>query len=100
MAQGPQHKLSVVVEDRHKNASDTARLFEERKERLDAAGLDLLWLHSLVRKKDSPLLQLADITAHGHTLERRAIKRGDAAQYSERNEREPAHLEPDGRSPK
>jgi hypothetical protein len=93
-AQGPQHKLSVLIEDGHKNASDTARLFKERKERLDAAGIDFLCSHGLVSKKDSPLLQLADITAHGHTLDQRAIKRGDAPHFSERNEREPVDLEP------
>jgi hypothetical protein len=98
MAQGPQHKLSVVVEAGHENAPDTARLFKERKERLDVAGIDLLCSHShshsLVSKKDGPLQQLVDITAHGHTLERRAIKSGDMPHFSERNERDPTHLEP------
>ena len=35
MAYGPQSKLSVVVERGHKNAGATARLFEERKRRLE-----------------------------------------------------------------
>jgi hypothetical protein len=47
MSHGPQSKLSVVVEDGHKNAKDTARIFEDRKQRLDKAGIDLLRPHSL-----------------------------------------------------
>ena len=94
MAQGPQHKLSVVVKSGHKNASDTERLFRERKERLDAVGVDLLCSHRLGRKDDTPLLQLADITAHGHMLEKRAIRKGETLHFSERNERAPADREP------
>ena len=94
MSHGPQSKLSVVVEDGHKNAKDTARLFEDRKRRLDAAGIDLLLSHRLRKKEDCQLLQLADITAHAHTHDKRAIKSGAAPDFSERNERGPAPGEP------
>jgi hypothetical protein len=82
--QGRQHRLSVVVEGGHKNALDTARLFIQRKERLERSGIDLLLSHTLAGKSDVPLLQLADVTAHGHTLERRVVERGDAPAFFER----------------
>jgi hypothetical protein len=88
-AQGPQHKLSVVIEDGHTNATDTRRLFDERKGRLEKAGVDFLRSHSLFTKKQCPLLMLADITSHGHALEQRAVRSGDAPNFAERNEREP-----------
>lgn len=91
--QGPQHKLSVVVENGHSNAPDTERLFKERRTRLEAAGIDFLRSHSLTSKKDSPLLMLADITSHGHTLERRAIVEQEAPHFAERTERAPRHNE-------
>jgi hypothetical protein len=55
-ARGPQHKLSVVLEAGHKNASNTTDLFKDRKQQLDAVGIDTLRSHSLVSKKDSSLL--------------------------------------------
>ncbi len=84
--QGTHHKLSVVMEDGHPNAPDTARLFRDRKARLERAGTDILGSHTLAAKKDAPLLQLADATAHGHALEQRAIKRGDEPHFSERHD--------------
>jgi hypothetical protein len=91
---GPQSKLSIVVEHGHKNANDTTWLFEERKRRLEKDGIDLLRSHALAKKRDSPLLQLADITAHGHTQEKRAIKSGVALDFLERNEQEPVPGQP------
>jgi hypothetical protein len=94
MSRGPQSKLSVVVEDGHKNAEDTARLFEDRKRRLDTAGIDLLRSHAIEKKECSPLLQLADITAYAHTQDKRAIKSGAAPDFSARNEQGPASGQP------
>jgi Protein of unknown function (DUF3800) len=94
ISHGPQSKLSVVVEDGHKNAKDTARLFDDRKRRLDTAGIDLLRSHALEKKERSPLLQFADITAHAHTQDKRAIKSGTAPDFSTRNERGPAPGQP------
>ncbi|MBG0812310.1 DUF3800 domain-containing protein [Methylosinus sp. H3A] len=94
MGYGPQSKLSVVVEDGHKNAKDTARLFEDRRWRLDTGGIDLLRSYALEKKECSPLLQLADITAHAHTKDKRAIKLGAAPGFSERNEEEPVPGQP------
>ena len=91
---GPQSKLSVVVEDGHKNAGDTDRLFDDRKLRLDAAGIDLLRSHDLRKKEDCPQLQLADITAHAHANDKRAIKSGAAPDFSDRNEQRPVPGEP------
>jgi hypothetical protein len=90
---GPQSKLSIVVEDGHPNVKDTARLFEDRKRRLDTAGIDLLRSHAL-EKKESPLLQFADITAHDHAQDKRAIKSGTAQDFSARAEQGPAPGQP------
>jgi hypothetical protein len=65
MAHGRQSKLSVVVEDGHKNAGDTARLFASRKSGLDTVGIDLLRSHEFAKKPHSPLLQLADMDPDG-----------------------------------
>ncbi len=54
MSHGPQSKLSVVFEDGHKKAKDTARLFEDRRRRLDTAGMDLLRSHALEKKGVQP----------------------------------------------
>lgn len=89
LSQGPQHKLSVVVEDGHVNVADTARLFKERKARLEAMGADFLRSHSIVGKNDSPLLMLSDVASHGHAIEQREIKRGDAPQFTERTYPQP-----------
>jgi hypothetical protein len=94
MSYGPQSKLSIVVESGHKNAGDTRRLFEDRKRRLDAVGIDLLRAHELEQKDSNPLLQLADVTAHAHTHDRRAVKSGAALDFSERNEVPPADGRP------
>ena len=83
-----------MIEDGHKNAADTARLFDDRKRRLDAAGIDLLRSHTLEKKEHSPQLQFADITAHAHTQDKRAIKSGAAPDFSVRNEQEPAPGQP------
>lgn len=86
MAYGPQSKLSVVVERGHKNAGDTARLFEERKRRLEAAGISLLASHCLEEKASCPPLQLADASAYGHAQDRRAVKAGTAPAFSDRHD--------------
>ena len=94
MSYGPQSKLSVVVESGHKNAGDTRRLFDDRKKRLDALGIDLLRTHDLEQKDSSPLLQFADVTAHAHTHDKRAVKAGKVPDFSERHERGPTQGEP------
>jgi hypothetical protein len=94
MRHGPQSKLSVVVEHGHKNAKDTARLFEDRRRRLGTAGIDLLRTHALEKKECSPPLQLADITAHAHTHDKRAIKSGTVPDFSARTEQGPAQGQP------
>ena len=85
LAQGKHHRLSVVVENGHKNARETEQLFLERKILFERSGINLLQSYELGGKKTSPLLQLADVTAHGHTLERRVVERGDAPAFSERS---------------
>ena len=91
---GPQHRLSIIVEDGHKNAPDTARLFKEYKEQLEHIGNSMLLSHTLAGKKDVPLLQLADVTAHGHTIERRLVNRGDTAPFEDRPTEEVAEHSP------
>jgi hypothetical protein len=51
MPHGRQSKLSVVLESGHKNADATRRLFEDRKRRLDADGVDILRAHVCATKK-------------------------------------------------
>jgi hypothetical protein len=94
MSYGPQSKLSIVVENGHRNAQDTGRLFDERKRRLDTASIDLLRTHGLEEKDCSPLLQLADITAHAHAHDKRAIKSGAVSDFSARNEQGPVEGQP------
>jgi len=89
MRYGPQSRLSIVVESGHKNAGDTRRLFDDRKRRLDALGIDLLATHDLSCKDANPLLQMADVTAHAHTLDKRAVGSGTAVDFSKRNEEPP-----------
>lgn len=93
MARGRQHDLSVVVEKGHPNGPDTGRLFAERKKLLEEAGVRLLDSHKLATKLEDPLLQFADVTAHGHAMERREIKSGATPHFSEREE--PQHAGPD-----
>jgi hypothetical protein len=92
MAHGRQSNLLVVVEDGHRNVGDTARLFADRKSRLDTAGIDLLRSHELAKKACSPLLQFADLSAHAHTHDKRAIKSGTAPDFSAR----PGQVPPPG----
>jgi hypothetical protein len=92
MSRGRQHDLSVVVEAGHKNGPDTERLFGKRKALLEAVGVRVLDAHKLATKQGEPLLQFADITAHGHAMERREIKSGDMPHFSERVE--PQHAGP------
>ena len=87
--QGDHQKLSVVIESGHKNANDTKRLFEQRKQNLENFGMNFLRSHSLLKKEQCPLLMLADITSHGHALERKAVRSGRAAQFSDRGSPEP-----------
>jgi hypothetical protein len=94
MAYGPQSKLSVVVERGHKNAGDTARLFEERRGRLENAGISLLASHGLEDKEHCPLLQLADASAYGHAQDKRAVKAGTAPYFSDRHEQPPVNGQP------
>jgi hypothetical protein len=91
---GPQHKLSVIVEDGHNNARDTARLFKEYKEQLERIGNSMLLSHTLAGKKDAPLLQLADVTAHGHTIERRQVNSGATPPFEDRPTEEVANHSP------
>lgn len=94
MAYGRQSKLSVIVECGHKNAGDTARLFEERKKRLEAVGISLLASHRLEGKVSCPPFQLADASAYGHAQDRRAVKAGTAAAFSDRQDRAPIEGQP------
>jgi hypothetical protein len=88
---GPQHRLSIIVEDGHKNACDTARIFKETKEGLERAGNSMLLSHTLAGKKDVPLMQLADANALGHTVERRLIDDGGIPHFRDR----PIEIVPD-----
>ena len=94
MTYGPQSRLSVVVESGHNNANDTGRLFEERKRRLEAIGINLLADHRLEEKASCPLLQMADASAYGHAQDRRAVRTGDAPSFSEREEQPPFEGQP------
>ena len=91
---GPQSRLSIVVERGHKNADDTARLFEERKRRLEAAGIRLLADHRFEDKANCPPLQLADASAYGHAQDRRAVKAGTVPNFPERHEQAPVEGQP------
>ena len=91
---GSQHKLSVIVEDGHRNATDTARVFKEYKEQLEHLGNSALLSHTLASKKDVPLLQLADVTAHGHTIERRQVNSGETVPFEDRPKEEVAEHAP------
>ena len=93
VAQGSQHTLSVVVEDGHKNARDTRRLFDEREQQLHKAGVGFLLSHNLLTKEQCPLLMLADITSHAHALEQRAVRSGGVPHFSKRNEPAPSRGE-------
>jgi hypothetical protein len=69
-------RLSIVVESGHHNAPDTARIFDEFKEELSAAGIDLLRTHSLVNKKDSYPLMVIDVGVYGSARLERAVREG------------------------
>lgn len=84
LEEGENHRLSVVVEDGHPNASDTGRLFRERKEEMEKSDIDFLRTHSLVSKKDSPVLMAVDMIAHGYAMELRAMRAGKKPHYRDR----------------
>ena len=86
---GANHRLSVIVEDGHRNAGETTDLFKERKAAYTAAGEDFLRTHALARKKDTELLLIADIVVFGQALGWRAIKAGTEKHYSKRQMTEP-----------
>ncbi|MBV9569910.1 MAG: hypothetical protein JO056_01540 [Alphaproteobacteria bacterium] len=67
-------RLSVVVEDGHRNAADTARVFAEMKQRF--SNSNILRTHALKGKSDSDVLMAVDIYAYGTARRRRAIKAG------------------------
>jgi hypothetical protein len=69
-------RLSVVVEDGHKNAGDTARIFEEWKQEWRSVGRDIFRTHSLASKEDSHPLMAVDLNAYGSARRERAIKAG------------------------
>ena len=94
MRYGPQSRLSVVVESGHRNARDTARLFDERKRRLEAVGIGLLADHRLEAKASCRPLQLADASAYGHAQDRRAVKAQTAVPFAERQEEGPVDGQP------
>jgi len=79
MDQGPQHKLSIVLEHGHKNARETAHIFEDVKKELQSAGVDLLRSHILASKQESPPLMFADIAASGESRRARVTGRRGAA---------------------
>lgn len=78
------HRLSVIVECGHPNASDTARIFAKRKAQLEAQGNSFLRTHTLASKGDDELLMLADAAAHGKALHERAIRKGEALANKDR----------------
>jgi hypothetical protein len=88
--EGKSHRLSVVVENGHPNAGDTARIFEERRRAWEAVGVKFLKSHTLVSKKESPLLMVSDICAYGIAMEWRAIKSSKKTSFAERKPNEPA----------
>jgi hypothetical protein len=66
------NRLSLIVEDGHKNASDTGRIFEDRKKAYARQGMDFYRSYSLVSKKVDPLLMMSDIAAYGQARLERA----------------------------
>lgn len=58
------HRLHVVIEDGHKNVGDTVRIFNEVKEGYAELGFNLLGTITVEKKKDCPLLMVADFQAH------------------------------------
>lgn len=85
LERGRQHRLSVVIESGHKNAAETAGLFEERKAEYQKAGFDFLRSHTLATKNESPPLMISDIVAHGTAMDSRAIKMGDRPDFKDRS---------------
>jgi hypothetical protein len=69
-------KLSVVVEDGHNNAPDTARIFSELKADYLKKGVDLLRTHTLASKGDCDPLMATDYFAYGSARRERDIKAG------------------------
>jgi len=76
LTRGRKDRLSMVVEDGHKNASDTARVFEQYKHEFDAAGIDLFRTHTLASKEDSHPLMAMDMAVYGTARKERAIRAG------------------------
>lgn len=83
--QGTNHRLSLIVEDGHRNAGSSGVLFKARKDLLEGSGSNTFRTHTLASKADEPLLQLADMTATGHTLEQREIRKGTVLPFGERD---------------
>ena len=50
--------------------------------------------HTVFKKENCRPLQLADITAHAHTQDKRAIKSGTAPDFLKRNEQGPVSGQP------
>ena len=59
------HRLSIVIEEGHKNVGNAARVFEERRERYKRhLGADALRTLTIGSKKNNPELMLSDFLAH------------------------------------
>jgi len=59
------HRLSIVIEEGHKNVGDAARVFEERRNRYKQhLGADALRTLTIGSKKNNPELMVSDFLAH------------------------------------
>lgn len=65
---GKNHQLDVVIEDGHKNAGDTVRIFDDIKDSLEERNHYLLGTITRAKKIDAPPLMLADFIAHTHYM--------------------------------
>lgn len=83
------NRLSLVIEDGHKNAADTARIFETYKKEWLASGRDFLKTHTLASKEDDELLMIADITAFGMVQEQRSVRKGLVLPHGQRGKSDP-----------
>jgi len=76
---GHHHRLSIVVEDGHKNTADLDRIFLARKSQYKKIGVDVLGTLTRGSKAEYPLLMVADMTSYGQAQWLRAQKRGEVS---------------------
>ncbi len=76
-----QHKLHMVIEDGHKNARDTIRIFKETKEEYAELGFDVLGYITIAQKTERYPLMIADLQAHLTLISESRIKAGQPGYF-------------------